>query len=159
MSQININSKGDEILNELQYLEDLDKSDAELLQRLRDEQILLSQLALKYYSDRQILSDTDMNDDNDSSSNIDEMSHSDGSIKRAPSAGFFGMRGKKLYYNSEGNKRSPSAGFFGMRGKKSVVNELLESSNADDGNEFSIGEEKRAPSVGFHGENMAILKQ
>lgn len=67
--------------------------------------------------------------------------------KRAPSNGFFGMRGKKNAienevvndYDGKGiDKRAPSTGFFGMRGKKDVDDELA----------FNVN--KRAP-MGFQG--------
>lgn len=70
--------------------------------------------------------------------------------KRAPSSGFFGMRGKKndaddtnLLSNEISkdaiDKRAPSSGFFGMRGKKN-----------DDVDDDSVNIDKRAPS-GFMG--------
>lgn len=67
--------------------------------------------------------------------------------KRAPSNGFFGMRGKKNAFGNEVvndyegkdiDKRAPSSGFFGMRGKKSI----------DDESAFNM--DKRAP-MGFQG--------
>lgn len=69
--------------------------------------------------------------------------------KRAPSSGFFGMRGKKSDdVNDLSNdmtkdiidKRAPSGGFFGMRGKK----------NDGDADDDSVNIDKRAPS-GFMG--------
>uniref|UniRef100_A0A6B2E8Z0 Putative conserved secreted protein n=1 Tax=Phlebotomus kandelakii TaxID=1109342 RepID=A0A6B2E8Z0_9DIPT len=58
--------------------------------------------------------------------------------KRAPSNGFFGMRGKK--FADDMDKRAPM-GFQGMRGKK--WSEMDE--------EFEEDVEKRAPQLGFHG--------
>lgn len=77
--------------------------------------------------------------------------------KRAPSAGFFGMRGKKSYdsngsdnddnddstngqFLSSSDKRAPSAGFFGMRGKRYNTDSVYN----------HIHELKRAP-MGFQG--------
>lgn len=46
-----------------------------------------------------------------------------GVFKRAPSVGFFGMRGKKYYYDErpEAEKRARMTNFFGMRGKKQLL--------------------------------------
>lgn len=92
------------------------------------------------------------NDNNDIEDDANDDSDGvGGSIKRAPSSGFFGMRGKKLFFTGEdGNtKRAPSGGFFGMRGKKWDPNA---NDDDDDVSEFVGADEKRAPSVGFHGE-------
>lgn len=86
---------------------------------------------------------------------FDELSYQ--SIKRAPSQGFFGVRGKKfgdydLGYNYNAllsEKRAPS-GFVGMRGKKSSV-DMFDDSEIDDPQVFDYNyHEKRAPS-GFLG--------
>ncbi|GAB0099221.1 hypothetical protein DMENIID0001_150690 [Sergentomyia squamirostris] len=61
--------------------------------------------------------------------------------KRAPTNGFFGMRGKKNGDDQYTNKRAPM-GFQGMRGKKWDGEEEI----ADD-----EGVDKRAPQMGFHG--------
>lgn len=75
--------------------------------------------------------------------------------KRAPSQGFFGMRGKKFSdYDLGGNlndKRAP-IGFMGMRGKKSSPNKFdndIDESQAQ-ALDYNSLYEKRAPS-GFMG--------
>ena len=84
-------------------------------------------------------------------------------IKRAPSQGFFGMRGKKFgdydLGGSLNDKRAPS-GFMGMRGKKSgngaFDDEEIDDPQVYDYNYNSIND-KRAPS-GFYGVRGKKLK-
>ena len=89
---------------------------------------------------------------------IENEEYTDDMEKRAPSQGFHGMRGKKLFgqaFNWQGNdldnyeqeieKRAPSQGFHGMRGKKSMDN-------------FDYMDyEKRAP-LGFQGLRYHTIK-
>lgn len=95
--------------------------------------------------------------------------------KRAPAQGFFGMRGKKFFFDWYGGKRAPM-GFMGMRGKKNeddityenginhqeydadffenlqterkLLNDYLRS---QDENDLESYWNKRAPSQGFVG--------
>lgn len=120
----------DDILSELQYLEGLNDYDNDVYENLQNERRFVDEILRQYGG----LDMTRPNRQTDSDGG--------GGSKRAPSAGFFGMRGKRFNYNDDVlEKRAPSNGFFGMRGKKWV----------DDLDEFDLGEEKRAPSVGFHG--------
>ncbi|KAG8227757.1 hypothetical protein J437_LFUL005762 [Ladona fulva] len=73
--------------------------------------------------------------------------------KRAPSNGFFGMRGKK---DADGEldalKRAPSSGFFGMRGKKAESDGSSDGASEESYDENQLNQaEKRAPNSGFFG--------
>lgn len=126
--------ENNDILSELQYLEGLNENENDFFDNLQNDRRILAALAQEYAQ-----TDTGGSDG--------------GGLKRAPSSGFFGMRGKRFYGNDGSeddilSKRAPSAGFFGMRGKKWVDDSDV---NGNEEDEFQLGEEKRAPSVGFHG--------
>lgn len=134
--------ENDFISNELRYLEDQKNADNQIFAEL-----------LRQYYDAVDGSPSQLLDVNDGGF---EDGVGGGGSKRAPSAGFFGMRGKRyfdLMDDAQPDKRAPSAGFFGMRGKK-----WLDDGNAlDDDDEFLQNEEKRAPSVGFHGKDIELV--
>lgn len=133
--------ENDFISNELRYLEDQKNADNQIFAEL-----------LRQYYEAVDGSPSQLLDGNDGS-----FEEGGGGLKRAPSAGFFGMRGKRyfdLMDDAQQDKRAPSAGFFGMRGKKWVE----DGNNAlDDDDEFVHGEEKRAPSVGFIGKDIECI--
>lgn len=125
--------KKDTLFDEMQYL----MSQREAEERLQNERRLLGDFARQYEQFEQTPID-----------------HGGGgsASKRAPSSGFFGMRGKKLSADDDADemmdeeqKRAGPQGFVGMRGKK-----WTDGAFDDDG---VYGEElnKRAPSLGFHG--------
>lgn len=128
-----------DILSELQYLESLNDYDTDFNDNLQNERRFIDEIIRQY--DGADISRPNRQTDSDGG----------GGYKRAPSAGFFGMRGKRYGVSDNDDnsddmleKRAPSNGFFGMRGKKW-------SDDSIDSDEFDLGEEKRAPSVGFHG--------
>lgn len=127
--------KKDTLLDEMQFL----MSRREEGERLENERRLLSEFARQYQQFEQ----TPIDNGGGAPS------------KRAPSTGFFGMRGKKfdvgehqtseLMLGEAAEKRAGGGqhfGFVGMRGKKW---------SDEDGFDVEEGMAKRAPSLGFHG--------
>lgn len=127
----------DEDFNQEEDLTQTSEEDIEYFQKLQSERELL-----KHLNALMLMENEEYTDDME---------------KRAPSQGFHGMRGKKLFeqafgwqgndlsnqenYDQDIEKRAPSQGFHGMRGKKSVDN-------------FDYMEyEKRAP-LGFQGKTI-----
>lgn len=128
--------KKDTLIDEMQYL----MSQREEGERLQNERRLLAEFARQYEQFEQ----TPIDNGGGAPS------------KRAPSTGFFGMRGKKFddepEFWDEGEKRAERqrVGFLGMRGKKWSESGDGYQQN-DDGLLDGEGWVKRAPSLGFHG--------
>lgn len=127
--------KKDTLMDEMQYL----MSQREEGERLQNERRLLGEFARQYEQFEQ----TPIDNGGGAPS------------KRAPSTGFFGMRGKKFdverRWGDEAEKRAGGQhfGFVGMRGKKwSDGDGNPDEDGSDDG---EAGMVKRAPSLGFHG--------
>nr|AZK31369.1 neuropeptide precursor [Nezara viridula] len=77
-------------------------------------------------------------------------------VRRAPSMGFMGMRGKKDIFPDDENsieefKRAPLMGFQGVRGKKAPSMGFMGMRGKKDEDQDLWDEEKRAPSSGFFG--------
>lgn len=130
--------KKDTLLDEMQYLMSL--RDAE--ERLQNERRLLGEFARQYQQFEQTPIDIG----------------GGAPIKRAPSSGFFGMRGKKFddeqqessSWDDDGAHQKRAGGFVGMRGKKWSDGDGYQ--RDEDGYDAADeGMVKRAPSLGFHG--------
>nr|XP_024216981.1 tachykinins [Halyomorpha halys] len=77
-------------------------------------------------------------------------------VRRAPSMGFMGMRGKKDIFPEDDNsieefKRAPLMGFQGVRGKKAPSMGFMGMRGKKEEGQDFWDEEKRAPSSGFFG--------
>lgn len=127
--------KKDTLMDEMQYL----MSQREEGERLENERRLLAEFARQYQHFEQ----------------TPIVNGGGAPSKRAPLTGFFGMRGKKfddeqaeLLDETEKRAGAQHFGFVGMRGKKWSEGGYQDEDGFDDMDEGLV---KRAPSLGFHG--------